>query len=200
MKVDLARIRHEAGALANRHGLDGLSMSDLAAALDIRTPSLYSHVAGVEEVKRHLALYGLTELEQGAVRATVGKSGPDAVRALFNGYRAFAYRNPGVYAATIPTPPREDTEWRVASSRLTQTCLAALQGYGLKGAEAIHALRGLRSLVHGFASLEAAGAMHHTVKRDESFAWLVEVFLAGLQKAAAQAQAHKITNDPKGTA
>ena len=55
VRVDLTRIRHAASTLANRHGLDGLSMHDLARALHIRTPSLYSHVGGLAEVKRLLA-------------------------------------------------------------------------------------------------------------------------------------------------
>lgn len=184
MKVDLARIRQEAGLLANRHGLDGLSMSDLAAALNVRTPSLYSHVAGIGEVKRALALHGLAELERRAARAVIGKSGPEAVRALLDGYRDFVRKNPGVYAATLPTPPREDAEWSAAVSRLMETCMAALQGYGLHGAAAVHALRGMRSLVHGFASLEAAGALKHPVSRDDSFAWLVDSFLATLEGLA----------------
>lgn len=182
MKVDLARIRHEACALANRHGLDGLSMGDLAKALNIRVPSLYSHVAGIDDVKRLVALHGLAELEQGAARATIGRSGPEAVRALLNGYRDFVRKNPGVYAATVPTPPRKDAEWSAAAGRLTETCVATMQGYGLRGPDAIHALRGLRSLVHGFASLEVSGALKHPVKPDESFAWLVESFLAVLEK------------------
>lgn len=181
MKVDLTRIRQAASALANQHGIDGLSMNDLARALGIRTPSLYSHVGGLGEVKRLLALYGLEELEREAARATIGKAGPDAVRGLLNGYRDFARKNPGVYAATLPTPPREDTEWRAAVDRLLQTCLAALQGFRLQGPEATHALRGLRSLGHGFASLEAAGALKGTVDRNQSFAWLTESFIAVLE-------------------
>jgi AcrR family transcriptional regulator len=184
MRVDLLRIRQEASALANRHGIDGLSMNELAQALNVRTPSLYSHVAGIDDVRRLLALHGLEELDRGATRATIGKSGPDAVRALLNGYREFVRKNPGVYAATLPTPPREDKEWRAAVSQLKETCVAALQGYGLKGAEAIHALRALRSVVHGFASLEAAGALKDAVDRDESFKWLVESFVAMLGNAA----------------
>ncbi len=56
MKVDRERIGEEAASLANRHGFDGLSMNDLAHALRVRTPSLYSHVAGTHEVKRRLSL------------------------------------------------------------------------------------------------------------------------------------------------
>lgn len=179
-RVDLARIRQEASVLANRLGLDGLSMNDLAQALAIRPPSLYSHVSGIDDVKRLLAIYGLEELERTATRVTIGKSGRDAMRALLIAYRAFAGKNPGVYAATIPTPPREDAEWRSAVDRLNGTCRAILQGYGFGEPETIHALRGLRSLAHGFASLETSGALKNPVSRDESYVWLVDAFLAVL--------------------
>src|ERR1700731_575530 len=191
MKIDLARIRDTACILANRHGLEGLSMGDLAKALNIRPPSLYSHVAGIDDVKRLVALHGLAELEQGVARATIGKSGPEAVRALLHGYRNFVRKNPGVYAAAVPTPPREDAEWSAAVDRLTETCLATMQGYGLRGPAAIHALRGLRSLVHGFVSLESSGALKHPVNRNDSFEWLVESFLAALEKMAVRSRAKR---------
>lgn len=192
-KVDLARIRQEASALANRFGIDGLSMNGLADALAIRTPSLYSHVSGIGDVKRLLAIQGLEELERTAARVTVGKSGGDAVRALLIAHRAFAGKNPGVYAATIPTPPREDEEWRTAMDRLNETCRAVLQGYGFGGADLIHALRSLRSLAHGFVSLETAGALKNPVSRDESFAWLVDAFLAVLDNMAARSGSRQET-------
>jgi len=166
-------------------------MSELSHALNVRTPSLYSHVAGIGDVKRLLALRGLAELEEGAARATVGRSGPEAVRALLGDYRQFAGKNPGLYAATVPTPPRSDREWSGAVDRLMKTFLAALQGYGLRGPEAIHALRGLRSVVHGFVSLEASGALKHPVDRDESFAWLVDAFLAALERMAEESPARR---------
>jgi AcrR family transcriptional regulator len=188
MKIDVTRICAEAGALANQNGLEGLSMSGLAEALKVRTPSLYSHVAGIADVRRLLALHGLAELERGAVRSTVGRSGPDALRALLTGYRDWVGRNPGIYEATIPTPDPSDVEWRAAVDRLSETCVAAIQSYGLHGDEAIHALRGLRSVVHGFVSLEAAGAMRGTVERDDSFAWLVASFLLAMEHMAGRAR------------
>jgi AcrR family transcriptional regulator len=186
MTIAQARLLREATALVNRRGLDGLSMNDLARALNIRTPSLYSHVKGLEDVKRLLALHGLAEMNAVATRVTIGLSGPDAVRALLHAYRDFARKNPGLYAATVPTPPRPDREWNSAAELLKSTFHAALRQYGLCEADAVHALRGLRSLVHGFVSLENAGALKHPVDRDESFAWLVESFLAALDKMASQ--------------
>jgi AcrR family transcriptional regulator len=186
MSVDQNRLLKESANLANRHGINGLSMNDLAEALGIRPPSLYSHVAGIDDVKRLLALHGLEILDQSLARAIMGRSGADAVVALLHAYREFAQKNPGVYAATIPTPPRSDRAWSSAVDRLMATFLASLQEYDLPGHESVHALRGLRSLVHGFVSLESTGALKHPVDRDESFGWLIESFIAALKKMSLQ--------------
>jgi len=188
--MDTAQTRLLKGAtvLVNQRGLEELSMSELAQALNVRTPTLYSHVAGLGDLKRLLALHGLAELDRTMARATIGISGPDAVRALLNAYREFVEKNPGLYAATVPTPPRADREWSAAVDRLMDTLLACLQYYDLRGAEKIHALRGLRSLVHGFVSLESSGALKHPVNRNDSFAWLVESFLAALEKKAVRSR------------
>jgi AcrR family transcriptional regulator len=191
MSTAQERLLKGATILVNQRGLDDLSMSELAQALNVRTPTLYSHVAGIDDLKRLLALHGLAELDRAMARATIGKSGPDAVRAVFNAYREFVERNPGLYAATVPTPPRSDREWSGAVDRLMDTFLACLQYYGLRGAEKIHALRGLRSLVHGFVSLESSGALKHPVNRNDSFAWLVDSFLSALEKMAAQSRSKR---------
>lgn len=193
MKVDIDRIRTEASVLANENGIDGLSMNELAAALGIRPPSLYAHVDGIDAVRRLLALHGLRELEQGVARVTAGKSGPEAVRALMYGYRNFARKNPGVYSAMLPKAPQSDTVWREAVDQLVRTLLSSLHGYRLEGPEAVHVLRAMRSLVHGFVSLESSRAHSHPVSRDASFTWLVEAFLRMLEpfehRASAKVQA-----------
>lgn len=45
----------------------------------------------------------------------------------------------------------------------------------------IHAVRGLRSIVHGFATLEAGGGFGMPLDRDESFLRLLRAYLAGLR-------------------
>ena len=49
------------------------------------------------------------------------------------------------------------------------------------GDEAIHALRALRSVVHGFATLEAAGGFGIPLNLDESFRRLVELLIRGME-------------------
>lgn len=180
MRVDKERLVEAAAQLVNRNGLESLSMNELALALGVRTPSLYSHVDGLDAVRRLLALRGLEALDRRIARAALGKASADAVRAVFHAFRDSARENPGISAAALPTPPHTDREWNAAKNQITGTILAALHGYGLEGDDEIHALRGLRSIAHGFVSLETSGALKNPVDRDQSYEWLIEAFLAGL--------------------
>jgi AcrR family transcriptional regulator len=180
-RVDRESVLTAASELANRHGLDHLSMSELALALGIRTPSLYTHVAGLSELHRLLALKGLRELEERMARAALGKSADEAIKAAAHAYRQFVHVCPGVYAATVPTPPADDSEWNRAKDHIMDTLLTVLGGYGLSGDEAIHVGRGLRSLIHGYATMEMSGAFKNPVNRDESFQRVLSIFLAGLR-------------------
>src|SRR6266567_4569941 len=53
---------------------------------------------------------------------------------------------------------------------------------GLNHEDAIHAIRGLRSIVHGFISLEVAGGFGMPVDLDASFHWLIDAFVTGLEQ------------------
>ncbi len=188
VRVDRHAVEDAAAEIVNRRGLASLSMSELAAALDVKTPSLYAHVAGIDEVRRMLALRGLSELENTVARAALGKSKDEAIRSLLFAHLEYVRSNPGVYEATIPSAPRGDTEWLEASGKLQSTTLAVLSAFGFATEDEVHVQRGLTSLAHGFAALEGSGGFRNPVDLDESFGWLVDVFLAGLpSKLAAQA-------------
>jgi AcrR family transcriptional regulator len=190
-KVDQVRLVEAAVALVNRGGLDALSMNELASALGVRTPSLYSHVEGIDDVKRLLALHGLAEIDRRVSRIALGKSSADAVRAVVHAYRACALASPGVYMAALPTPPKGDRAWNAAKDRIFDTLRRVLHGFGFEGDEEIHATRGLRSLAHGFVSLELSGALKHPVDREESLEWLISVFIDGLEARAKQKHRRK---------
>jgi hypothetical protein len=55
-----------------------------------------------------------------------------------------------------------------------------LRHWALEGDEAVHAVRVIRSAVHGFVALEAAGGFGLPLDRDASFDRLVATLTAGL--------------------
>jgi AcrR family transcriptional regulator len=179
--IDRAQVVEVAAAVADEVGLDVLTLAQVAARLGVKLPSLYNHVDGMPGMRRELALLGLRQLLDRMSRAAIGKAGDAAVLAVGIAYRAYVVQHPGVYAATVRAPPADDQQLRQLSQAIIDVILAVLEPYGLGQEAAIHAVRGLRSIVHGFATIELAGGFGLALDRDESFLRLLRAFMAGLQ-------------------
>ena len=180
--LDQETVVEAAAKLVDEEGIEQLSLGRLAERLGIRTPSLYNHVAGLPGLKHDLALYCLRDVLNHLLHATIGKSRAEAIFAFANAYRAYARKTPGRYALTLQAPDPGDRELQAVAQQIIEVALVILEPYKLGEEEAIHAIRGLRSIVHGFISLEAAGGFAMPVNLDVSFHWLINVFVAGLDQ------------------
>ncbi len=178
--LNKAAVIQAAAALADTLGLEEVTLTALANRLKIRIPSLYNHIEGLTGLRRELALLSLHMLGQRLGRSVMGKARDEAILAIGHAYRGFAKEHPGLYMATVHAPVPEDVELQEASEEVVQIVLRVLDAYNLQGDEAIHAVRGLRSIVHGFVSLEIAHGFGLPIALDESFQHLLHTFLAGL--------------------
>ena len=170
--------------LLNQGGSEVLTLNRLAKHLGVQPPSLYNHIGGLSGLQRELARLNATRLGEQITRAAVGKSGPMAVKAVAQAYHNYILENQGLYMASLRASrnlPQNDPQLEEAEARVVQVVLTVLEFFGLEGEEAIHAVRGLRSLVHGFATLEAAGGFGLPLDCDESFRRLVQMFIRGLE-------------------
>ena len=181
--LDHEAVVEAAAKLVDEEGIEQLSLGHLAERLGIRTPSLYNHVAGLTGLKHDLALYCLRDLLDHTIRVTIGKSRAEAIVALANAYRSYARQTPGRYMLTQQAPDPGDQELQVVAQQVVDVVRAILVPYRLSDEDAIHAIRGLRSIVHGFASLEVTGGFGLPVDLDASFHWLINVFVAGLDRS-----------------
>ena len=183
--LNRAAVVEAAAALADEGGLENLSLADLAGRLGVRKPSLYNHVAGIGDLKQGLALVGLRELGRRLSRAAAGKAGDEGLFALAEAYRRFVKQRPGLYEATVRSYrlyDPENLELGAAEEEAMGTVLAVLASCGVRGEEeAVHAARGLRSIAHGFATLEEEGGFGMSLDPDESFRRLMRAFAAGLR-------------------
>ena len=170
-----------AAAIADAEGLSAVTLAHLAAKLGVRPPSLYKHVDGLDAVHRGLALGGLREATARVQRATVGKAGDDALFAFARAYWQFARDRPGLYAASLRAARPGENDLAAAGDAMIGVLLAVLAGYGVKGNDALHAIRGLRAIVHGFVSLDAAGGFRLKLDLDESLGRLLNAFAADLR-------------------
>lgn len=178
--IDRQQVIATAANLADQVGLEALTLAQVAARLGVRLPSLYNHVDGLADLRRELALLGQRQLLERISRAAIGKAGGAALIAVGQAYRRYVLEHPGVYMASVRAPAPNDSEMQQVSQTIIEVLLAILEPYGLDEESAIHAIRGLRSLAHGFATLELGGGFGLALDRDESFLRLLRAYVAGL--------------------
>lgn len=184
-RTSAAAIVAAARALLEEGGLDAVSMAAVAKRVGVRAPSLYKHHADRDALIAAVATAVAEEL--GAeLRAALRDAGPDAsprarLRALARAYRDVARRAPRatslLFAATTPrSAPRVEV--------LAAAAQPVLDAAGdLAGREqALSAARVLTAFVHGFTSMETAGAFRLGGDVDAAFDLGVESLVAGLER------------------
>jgi AcrR family transcriptional regulator len=181
--LDDTVILRAASAIADRDGFEHLTLARLAEDLDVRPPSLYNHVAGLEDIRRALALEGARALAGRLARAAAGKSGAESLRATGAAYRTFAREHPGLYAALQRAPSPGDTELAAAAEDILAVLRAALAAWNLDEAQQVHAMRAFRSLAHGFVTLEAAGGFGMPFDLEASYDYALSLLVAGLARS-----------------
>jgi AcrR family transcriptional regulator len=171
----------EAAALADERGFDFVTLANLAERLNVRAPSLYNHIASADELLHQLALFAMKALAAEISRAAIGKNGKAGLLAVANGYRAFAKQHPGMYGATLRAPRPTDTAMLAVSEGMLDVLRAVLAPFDLDEDHVVHAVRAFRSVVHGFVSLESAQGFGLPQSTDESFEFIVRLFIEGLE-------------------
>jgi AcrR family transcriptional regulator len=181
-RLDPATVVAAGAALADEVGFPRLTMGLLAERVGVRTPSLYKHVDGQEDLVRCIAVLALNEAADAVGRAVQGYAGRDALAAAARSFRAFVIEHPGRYAATLGMEPLgPDDPLAAAAGRLLAAFTGVLRGYDIAEADVDHALRTLRSLCHGYATLQAANGFQLGTDVDESFDWLIAFADRGLR-------------------
>lgn len=173
-----------AADLLNAGGAQSLTLHRLAEKLGVRTPSLYNHVDGLAGLMRELSVLNARKLADRLSEAAIGQSGPRLMMSVMQAYRSYIKENPGLYLSTLQVSGLQDepdAELQQEEARSVRVGMAVMASFGLQGEDAIHAVRTLRSLVHGFASLEIGGGFGLPLELEESFRRLVDLFAAGLQ-------------------
>jgi len=178
-QLNRERVIGEAARLADEAGdYSAVSLTVLARALNVRPPSLYNHVSSLEDLQYGMAALADRRLLAELRQAAQGRVGRDALTAIAHAHRRFAKAHPGIYPLTIRAPRADQPDLIEPAQELLQLLLFALASMGLTGDDALHAVRGLRALLHGFVSLESAGGFAMDLDVEESYRRLVEGFFS----------------------
>ena len=163
----------EAARLADEVGYQRLTLATVAQRLGVALPSLYKHVKGLDGLLQKLSALATAELAKELSDAVAGRARTDAVRALAHAFRQYAHKHPGRFPAVERAPDPTDPEHMRAAEWAVGTIFAVLEGYGLRGDDAVDATRMLRSALHGFVALEQDGGFGMPQSVDRTFDRLI---------------------------
>jgi AcrR family transcriptional regulator len=180
-----ASVTEAAADLVDEIGFASLSMGLLAERLGIKTPSLYKHVTSQADLAHRIAVLAMAEFSDAIRDAIQGRAGSDALAAGAHAMRRYVREHPGRYAAgNAARATGPDDPLILADGRVLASWAAMLHGYELDPSQEIHALRMLRSILHGFATLEAADGFQIDTDVDDSFTWMINFIDHGLRATA----------------
>ncbi|MBM7472470.1 TetR-like C-terminal domain-containing protein [Subtercola frigoramans] len=166
--------------MADEIGLNSLTLAALAERLGVKQPSLYKHIDSLAGLHRSVSLLAKRELGAAVSRAAVGRSGADAIFAMSHAYRNWALLHPGRYDVTQTPPAPGDIDDENTMMAAIQVIADVLSAYDLEGDDSVDAIRALRSILHGFISLETAGGFALKADIDRSFDRLIHGFTVAL--------------------
>ena len=149
--IDKELVVETAAQIADSEGLDAVTLTGVAKALNISQPALYRHVDGYDDLIRSLGLQGRRVLGEALAEAALGVAGDDAVRAMGHAWREVVKQHPGIYAATDRFPCAGDEELEEAVDRVIAVLGQALAAYDLEPEDEVHVARTLRSTFHGLS-------------------------------------------------
>jgi len=176
---DIVRVAVE---IADTDGLQEVTMANLAKRLNIKPPSLYNHISGLPELLNRLTLLALEGFYSELKQAIQSLEKEEALHSLSRAYIHFVRNHPGLYELTIQSPNPEHKEIVVMADKIIGIITEIMDPFYLSKEDSIHAIRGFRSLLHGFASIEMKGGFGLPIDMDKSFRFLVDTFLRGLKE------------------
>ena len=104
--------------IANKVGLDNLSLKIIAEELNIKSPSLYNHIKSLEEIKQRLMIYGWKQMEEKMIDSAVGVSGYDALKNMCYAFYDYAVNNKGIFTAMLKYNKYESFQKENATTKI----------------------------------------------------------------------------------
>jgi AcrR family transcriptional regulator len=167
-----------------------MSLRSVADELGIKTPSLYNHVAGLAGLRRELAMHAAAQIDEIVSHRVEGETSGEALRRVAGEYRRFALEHRGLYEALLPAPrPGEDPDLYTAMARPVMSLRGYLVDAGISGDRAVHLIRAIRSMIHGFIDLEMKDGFGMPEDTDVSFDEAIDVIVDGILSGAGQTAA-----------
>jgi len=183
MNLSQSIIVDRALEIAERIGIEQVTMANIARELNIKPPSLYNHVSGLDEIKQKMAEKAQHILFLQLKEAVIDEEeGAQKIKAFSYAYYRFAIARPGMYEASIVALDSSSHDKFPADNNIVLLIKDSLAQYNLSESDSIHIIRGLRSLLHGLVDINRKGGFKLKVDMNDTLEKVIDTFLLGLSQ------------------
>ena len=172
-QLSTATVAARAAELADADGFERLTLSAVARALGVQTPSLYNHVRDLAALHDEVTVVAMGELAAAIGESIQGRSGRDALAGFMDAHRQYVRAHPGRWQA-LQRRAGPSAVGTPAAAAVAGATRAMLRGYDLPAEDVVHATRVVAGALNGYLTLERIGSFDHSEPpADQSWPQLV---------------------------
>ncbi|MFE6736193.1 TetR/AcrR family transcriptional regulator [Microbacterium sp. NPDC057650] len=168
--------------IAEDDGIDAVTMSSVASAVGVRTPSLYKRAADRHGLLRLAAEDAARELvtEMSSAPFSPGEGPAGRLRRMAHALRAFAARAPRVSGLLFAAPSAAAAPSPEAGEPLLRPLLDAVSAAA--PGDPLPAARTFTAWIYGFCTMEQAGAFRLGGDVDAAFEYGLDVLVGAMER------------------
>lgn len=170
-----------AAEIADKEGLDHVTLKALAEKLNIRTPSLYNHIDSLEDLLRDIAHKGMREMNAEMTQAAIGTSGDAAIKAVSVAYFRFLVAHPGVYETIQWAGWHGNAETGENFENYRSLLETLIISCNLKNPDTDAVLDLLTGFLHGYGTLQLGKALADQDEAVRGLITAVDTLLLGIR-------------------
>ncbi|MDR0846350.1 MAG: TetR/AcrR family transcriptional regulator [Lactobacillales bacterium] len=169
-KLTYDEIIQTATELVEEKGMENLSVHEISSRLGVKTPSLYNHVKGMDDIRSGVKKFVLKFVAQGMNEAAAGKDSYEAVCDIAIKYRLLAKEHLMLFKVMNGDPKHENIE------HLAVLFKQILEPLNLKNEDEVTFIRLYYASIKGFCELD--GHYHiDEVSPDYSYDELIKTMI-----------------------
>lgn len=182
MGVTKETVIQVASDIADKDGFGRLSLKVVAEKLNIRTPSLYNHIASLEDLLREVAHKGMQTMNEEMIQVAIGVSGDEAIKSVSAAYFRFIIAHPGVYETIQWAVWHGNDETARIFDNYKSFLIKIIHSCNLKKEKTDEVLKLLIGVLHGYTAMQLGAAIVNPEATIVSLLEAVDTVLLGIHQ------------------
>ena len=180
MRVTKEAVIQATSDIADAYGLNKVSLKVVAEKLNIRTPSLYNHIASLDDLLREVAHNGMRTMNEQMTQAAIGISGDTAIKSISIAYLKYMMAHPGVYEIIQWANWHGNSETTAIFDNYKALITKLILSCNFKTQKTDAILSVLMSMLHGYSTLELGKALKNPEEAIKGLTNSIDIVLLGL--------------------